>query len=187
MWLYIKYMVSIRCKMIVKSELDTLGVRHGNVELGKVEIEENLTPDQYKKLQKGLERAKLELMDEKDSMLVENIKNIIVEMIHYSDVPLKLNFSEYLAAKLNHSYNSLGNLFSQTTGTTIEQYIIAHKIERAKELLLYDELSLKEIAHELHYKSVSHLSGQFKKVTGLTPTYFKSLGQFKSRKSLEDI
>jgi AraC-like DNA-binding protein len=120
-------------------------------------------------------------------MLIEKIKNIIVEMIHYSDVPLKINFSDYLSEKLNHNYSSMGNLFSATTGITIEQYIISHKIERVKELLLYDELSLKEIAHLLHYKSVSHLSSQFKKVTGLTPTYYKNLGQYKSRKPLEDI
>ncbi len=187
MWLYIKYMVSIRCKMVVKSELDKIGVRHGGVELGKVEIAESLTPNQRKKFQNGLQRAKLELMDEKDSMLVEKIKNIIVEMIHYSDVPLNLNFSEFLTEKLNHNYNSLSKLFTHTTGITIEQFIISHKIERVKELLLYDELSLKEIAQLLHYKSISHLSGQFKKFTGLKPTYFKSLGQYKRRRSLEDI
>ena len=180
-------MVSIRCKMVVKSELDKIGVRYGAIELGKVEIEESLTPDQQKKLQNGLLRAKLELLDDEHSILIEKIKNIIVEMIHYSDVPLKLNFSDFLSEKLNQNYNSLGNLFSHTTGITIEQYIISHKIERVKELLLYDELSLKEIAHLLHYRSVSHLSSQFKKVTGLTPTYFKNLGQYKSRKSLEDI
>lgn len=180
-------MVSIRCKMVVKSELDKIGVSYGAIELGKVELEKNLTPDQHEKLQEGLQQAKLELLDDEQSMLIEKIKNIIVEMIHYSDAPLKINFSDYLSEKLKHNYNNLGHLFSLTTGITIEQYIIAHKIERVKELLLYDEHSLKEIAYMLHYKSVSHLSSQFKKVTGLTPTYFKNMGQHKSRRSLEDI
>jgi hypothetical protein len=125
-------MVSIRCKLVVKAELDKIGVSYGAIELGKVELEKNLTPDQHKKLQDGLLRAKLELMDDEHSQLIEMIKNIIVEMIHYSGAPLKINFSDFLSEKLNHNYNSLSHLFSLTTGITIEQYIIAQKLNGSK-------------------------------------------------------
>lgn len=168
-------MVSIRCKMVVKSELEKLGLHYTTVELGEVNIKENISAEQLKALDKALKKSGLELMDDRKSMLIEKIKNIVVELIHYSDEPLKLNFSNYLASKLNHDYTYLSNLFSEVQGTTIEHFIIAHKIEKVKELLVYDELNLTEIAYLLHYSSVAHLSMQFKKVTGLTPSHFKQL------------
>ena len=186
MKLYIKYMVSIRCKMVVKSILLDLGLRHGTVDLGEVEIQENITPEQLNQLKIRLIKSGLELMDDKKAILVERIKNVIVEMVHYADDPPKTNFSDYLSMKLNYDYTYLANLFSEVKGITIEQYIIFHKIERVKELLLYDELNLTEISYRLNYSSVAHLSNQFKKVTGLTPTYFKQLKQ-KRRSSLEDV
>ena len=145
------------------------------VELGEVEIPGALSADQRQDLKIALLKSGLELMEDKKSMLIEKIKNIIVEMIHYSDEPPLLNFSAYLSEKLNYDYNYLSNLFSEVKGTTIEHFIISHKIERAKELLIYNELTLTEIAEKLHYSNVAHLSNQFKKVTGLTPTFFKKM------------
>lgn len=168
-------MVSLRCKMIVRSELEQLGLHIINVDLGEVEIKEDLSPNQKAKLEAALLRFGLELMEDKKSMLIEKIKNIVVEMIHYSDEPPVWNFSNYLAEKLNYDYNYLSNLFSEVKGTTIEHFIISHKIERAKELLIYNEMSLTEIADKLHYSNVAHLSNQFKKVTGLTPSFFKKM------------
>jgi len=168
-------MVSLRCKMIVKSELENLGLDYTIVELGEVEIREELSEIKHTQLKTALLKSGLELMEDKKSILIEKVKNIIVEMIHYSDEPLKTNFSDYLSKKLNYDYNYISNLFSEVKGTTIEHYIIAHKIERAKELLVYNELSLTEIAYKLHYSSVAHLSNQFKKVTGLTPSFFKKM------------
>lgn len=168
-------MVSLRCKMIVRSELEQLGLHIINVDLGEVEIKEDLSPHQKAKLETALLRFGLELMEDKKSMLIEKIKNIVVEMIHYSDEPPVWNFSNYLAEKLNYDYNYLSNLFSEVKGTTIEHFIISHKIERAKELLIYNEMSLTEIADKLHYSNVAHLSNQFKKVTGLTPSFFKKM------------
>lgn len=168
-------MVSLRCKMIVRSELENMNLHPTVVELGEVEIPEELTGEQQALLKKILLRSGLELLEDKKSMLIEKIKNIIVEMIHYSDEPPLLNFSAYLSKKLDYDYNYLSNLFSEVKGTTIEHFIIAHKIERAKELLIYNELTLTEIAEKLHYSNVAHLSNQFKKVTGLTPTFFKKM------------
>jgi len=175
MKLYIKYMVSLRCKMVVKSALDKLGLHYGVVDLGEVEIQENLTDDQRNRLKYSLLKSGLELMDDKKAILVERIKNVIIEMVHYEDELPKTNFSDYLSEKLDYNYTYLASLFSETKGITIEQFMILHKIEKVKELLLYDELTLSEIAWKLHYSSVAHLSHQFKKVTGLTPSYFKSL------------
>ncbi|MEJ7827375.1 MAG: AraC family transcriptional regulator [Segetibacter sp.] len=175
MKLLIKNMVSFRCKMIVKSELEKLGLHFTIVELGEVEIKEKLSVKKAGQLQAALLKSGLELLEDKKSMLIEKIKNIIVEMIHYSDEPPTLNFSAYLSEKLHYDYNYISNLFSEVKGTTIEHYIIAHKIERAKELLIYNELTLTEIAYKLHYSSVAHLSNQFKKVTGLTPSFFKKM------------
>jgi AraC-like DNA-binding protein len=175
MKLLIKNMVSLRCKMIVKSELEKLGLHFTIVELGEVEIKEKLSVKKTGKLQAVLAKSGLELLEDKKSMLIEKIKNIIVEMIHYSDEPPTLNFSAYLSEKLHYDYNYISTLFSEVKGTTIEHYIIAHKIERAKELLIYNELTLTEIAYKLHYSSVAHLSNQFKKVTGLTPSFFKNM------------
>ncbi|MCD6063316.1 MAG: helix-turn-helix transcriptional regulator [Flavipsychrobacter sp.] len=186
MKLLIKNMVSIRCKMIVKSELDNMQLQYTNVELGEVEIREELNPKQYNQLKAALLTYGLELMENKKTIIIEKIKNIIVEMIHYSDNLPETNFSDYLSKKMNYDYNYLSNLFSEVKGITIEQYIIAHKIERVKELLIYDELTLTEIAHKLHYSGVAHLSNQFKKVTGLTPSFFKKMRdkRFKAREDL---
>ena len=186
MKLYIKYMVSLRCKMVVKSELDKLGLHYGVVDLGEVEIHENLTDGQRNRLKYSLLKSGLELMDDKKAILVERIKNVIIEMVHYEDELPKTNFSDYLSEKLDYNYTYLASLFSETKGITIEQFMIHHKIEKVKELLLYDELTLSEIAWKLHYSSVAHLSHQFKKVTGLTPSYFKSLKD-KRRSTLEEV
>jgi len=168
-------MVSLRCKMIVKTELANLNLHFTVVELGEVEILEELSTKQQHELKNALLKSGLELMEDKKSVLIEKIKNIVVEMIHYSEEPPVLNFSAFLSDKLKYDYNYLSNLFSEVKGTTIEHFIIAHKIERAKELLIYNELSLTEIALKLHYSNVAHLSNQFKKVTGLTPTFFKKM------------
>ncbi len=161
--------------MIVKSELENLGLHFIVVELGEVETVEKLSAKKQTQLKATLLKFGLELMEDKKSMLIEKIKNIVVEMIHYSDEPPITNFSDYLSNKLSYDYNYLSNLFSEVKGITIEHFIIAHKIERAKELLLYNELTLTEIAYKLHYSSVAHLSNQFKKVTGLTPSFFKKM------------
>jgi AraC-like DNA-binding protein len=179
-------MVSMRCKMLVKEELKNLGLHFVNIDLGTVEIMENMTPDQYDQLKIGLHRSGLELMDDKKAILIEKIQNVIVEMVHYSDELPKTNFSDYLSVKLNHDYTYLANLFSETKGMTIEHFIILHKIERVKELIIYGELNLSEIAWKLHYSSVAHLSYQFKKITGLTPSFFKSL-KYKKRSTLENV
>lgn len=179
-------MVSIRCKMVVKSELDKLGLHHLKLELGEVEVKENITAEQHDQLKIALMKSGLVLMDDKKAILIEKIKNIIIEIIQYADDPPKTNFSDYLSTKLNHEYTYLSNLFSEVTGITIEHFIIAHKIERVKELLLYDELNLTEISYQLNYSSVAHLSSQFKKVTGLTPTFFKEL-KHKRQSTLDNV
>lgn len=179
-------MVSLRCKMIVKSELENLGLQFKAVELGEVEMIEEIPSDVKDALKTALLKFGFELMEDKKSILIEKIKNIIVEMIHYSEEPPVQNFSAFLSEKLNYDYHYLSNLFSEVKGITIEHYIIAHKIERAKELLLYNELTLTEIADKLHYSNVAHLSNQFKKVTGLTPSFFKKM-KHKRRISLENL
>lgn len=168
-------MVSIRCKMVVKEELKKLDLHYIMLNLGELEILEDLSISQREQLKSGLQKSGLELMDDKKSILIERIKNTVVEMVHYNDTPLKINFSSFLAEKLAHDYTYLSNLFSEVVGTTIEHFIIAHKIERVKELIVYDELNLTEISYLLNYSSVAHLSNQFKKVTGLTPSHFKKL------------
>jgi AraC-like DNA-binding protein len=179
-------MVSIRCKIIVKSELEKLGVHNAIVQLGEIELQKNLSAQKYDKLIVGLNRFGFELLEDRRSMLIEKIKNVIIEMVHYSDTIPKTNFSDFLTQKLRQDYTYLSNLFSEVQGVTIEHFIIAHKIERVKELLVYDELTLTEIAEKLHYSSVAHLSNQFKKVTGLTPTYFKTLKD-QRRSTLENV
>ena len=186
MKLLVKNMVSLRCKLIVKSTLEKMGLHFTVVELGEVEITEELSSDRLNELKVTLLSFGLELMEDKKSMLIEKIKNIIVEMIHYSDEPPLLNFSNYLSEKLDYDYNYLSNLFSEVKGTTIEHFIIAHKIERAKELLIYNELTLTQIADKLHYSNVAHLSNQFKKVTGLTPSFFKNM-KHKRLNALENL
>lgn len=179
-------MVSLRCKMFVKSELIKLGIKYTTIDLGYVETEDELSSEQLEAFKKGLANGGLELLDNKKNIIVEKIKSIIVEMVHYSDELPTSNNSDYISEKLGYDYTYLSNTFSEVKGITIQQYIILHKIERVKELLLYDELSLTEIAYKLHYSSVAHLSNQFKKVTGLTPTYFKTLKN-KRLKNLEDL
>ncbi|MAO64164.1 MAG: AraC family transcriptional regulator [Balneola sp.] len=179
-------MVSLRCKMFVKNELDKLGINCASVELGFVEIQDDITEEQRKAFEEALIKGGLELLDNKKHILVEKIKSIIVEMIHYSDEFPTVNDSDFISEKLGYEYTYLSNTFSEVKGITIQQYIIQHKIERVKELLLYDELTLTEIAYKLNYSSVSHLSNQFKKITGLTPTYFKTLKE-KRLKNLEDL
>jgi AraC-like DNA-binding protein len=179
-------MVSIRCKMLVKEELKNLGLHYITVGLGEVEIMENITAEQRVAIKLALLKSGLELLDDKKAILIERIKGVIVEMIHYTDELPKTNFSNYLSEKLQYDYTYLANLFSETEATTIEQYIILHKIERVKELIIYDELNLTEISRKLHYSSVAHLSHQFKKITGLTPSFFKSLKN-KKRNTLENV
>lgn len=186
MRLYIKNMVCIRCKMVVKSELDKLGIQYTSIELGEAEINGEIAEVTKANLDTALQKQGLELMDDRKSMLIEKIKTVIIELIHYSDYPLKINLSDYLTSKINYDYTYLANLFSEVQGITIEHFFIFHKIERVKELLVYDELNLKEIAYKLHYSSVAHLSNQFKKVTGLTPSHFKQL-KHKRRISLENL
>ena len=186
MKLYIKYMVSIRCKMLVKSELKNLGLHFIVVELGEIEIMENISAGQREQLKLALAQSGLELMDDQKASLIEKIKKVIIEMVHYADELPKIKNSDYLSEKLNYDYTYIANLFSEVAGITIEHYIIEHKIERVKELLLYDELNLTQISYKMSYSSVAHLSNQFKKVTGLTPSQFKQLKD-KRRKSLEDV
>lgn len=186
MKLYIKNMVCIRCKMVVKEELTKLGLHYATVELGEAEVLESISVDQHDQLQVALLKSGLELMDDKKSVLIQQIKTVIIELVHYSEEPLSVKFSEFLSQKLNHDYTYLANLFSEVQGITIEKFFIAHKIERVKELLVYDELNLTEIAQLMHYSSVAHLSTQFKKVTGLTPSYFKQLRE-KRRSMLDDV
>lgn len=186
MKIYIKYMVSLRCKMVVKEELKKLGLHFIVVDLGEIEIMEDITDAQREELKNALINSGLELMDDKRSVLIEKIKNIVVEMIHYSDELPKINYSDYISEKLDYDYTYLSNLFSEINGITIQQFIITHKIERVKELLFYDELNLTEISYRMQYSSVAHLSNQFKKVTGLTPSQFKHL-KFKHRNQIEAI
>lgn len=179
-------MVSLRCKMLVKAELEKLNLKHNIVELGEVEIMDDISTEIHDELKINLLQSGLELMDDQRAILVEKIKNIIIELVHYTDEIPKISFSDYLSEKLKHNYSYLSNLFSEVKGTTIEHFIIIHKIERVKELIIYNELNLSEIAYKLHYSSVAHLSTQFKKVTGLTPSFFKSL-KHKKRIVLENL
>jgi AraC-like DNA-binding protein len=172
--------------MTVASVLDQMKISYSNIELGEVELVDPISDSQVEEIKKVLHEYGLELMEDKKAILVEKIVAIIVNMIHESeDLPIT-NFSVYLTNQLNQDYHTLSALFSKTKGITIEHFIILHKIERVKELIMYDELSLTEISYKLHYSSVAHLSNQFKKVTGITPTYFKKIKN-KKRKSLEDL
>jgi AraC-like DNA-binding protein len=172
--------------MVVKSELDRLGMHYNTIDLGVVETNEAMNDSQIELFRSALLRSGLELMDDHKAILIERIKNVIVEMVHYEEEIPKVNFSIFLSEKLHYDYTYLANLFSEVTGITIEHFIISHKIERAKELLLYGELNLTQISYKLNYSSVGHLSNQFKKVTGLTPTYFKHLKD-KRLKALDNL
>jgi AraC-like DNA-binding protein len=184
--LYIKYMVSTSCKMAVKEVLKKLGLHYIIVDMGVVDIMENLTPEQREQIRKALIMYGLELMEDKRAVLIEKIKNAIIEMVHYKEELAKINFSDYLSEKLKCDYAYLANLFSEVQGTTIEKFIISHKIERVKELIIYNELTLSEIAWKMHYSSAAHLSNQFKKETGLTPSHFRLL-KAKRRMAIEEV
>ena len=181
MKIYIKNMVCIRCKMVVRDQLKRITTDSAVVKLGEVEIAGTMNASQLNEFRSALLKFGLEVLDDKKGVLIDKIKQVIVELIHYADEPAKVNFSDYLSEKLNHDYTYLANLFSEVEGINIEHYIIMHKIERVKELLVYDELSLTEISYKLHYSSVAHLSNQFKKITGLTPSHFK---RFKDNRQL---
>ncbi|MBC8110418.1 MAG: helix-turn-helix transcriptional regulator [Verrucomicrobia bacterium] len=179
-------MVSLRCKMLVKEELKRLKLKYTAIDLGLVETLEDITPEQHDELKKNLLRSGLELLDDKKSILIEKIKNVVVEMVHYADELPKTNYSDYISEKLGYDYTYLSNMFSEVKGITLQQFIIVHKIEKVKELLLYDEFNLTEIARKLHYSSVAHLSNQFKRITGLSPSFYKQLQQ-KRRNNLENV
>jgi AraC-like DNA-binding protein len=179
-------MVCFRCKMVVKTELEKIGIPLAMVELGEAEIPGTISAVQIDQLRAALLTSGLELMDDKRSVLIQKIKNIIIDLVHTAEEPLIIKLSEYLSQKLNYDYTYLANLFSDVQGSTIERFYISHKIERVKELLIYNELTLTEIAYKLHYSSVAHLSTQFKKLTGLTPSNFKQIKD-KKRSMLEDI
>jgi AraC-like DNA-binding protein len=179
-------MVSLRCKLVVKEALESLGLHFVILELGIVDSMQDLSEAQRKQLYDVLLKSGLELIDDKKSILIEKIKNIIIEMVHYSDALPKVTYSDYISTKMGLDYTYLSKLFSEVRGITIEHFIISHKIERVKELLLYDELNLTQISYKMNYSSVSHLSKQFKKVTGLTPSFFKKMKE-KKRIALENI
>jgi len=172
--------------MVVKDELTKLGLHYTSVELGEAEITEEIDPAQREAIKTALLKSGLELMTDKKSVLIQQIKNIIVEMIHYNDELPRVNYSVYISEKLGLNYTYLANLFAEVKGTTIEHFIIIHKIEKVKELIIYDELSLTEMASLMQYSSVAHLSKQFKKITGLTPSHFRQL-KYKRRNPLEDL
>ena len=179
-------MVSTRCKMAVKETLKNLGLHFIVVDLGEVEIMESISAEQREQLAIALGKSGLELMDDKRAILIEKIKNAIIEMVRKTDETMKINFSDFLSKRLNLDYTYLANLFSEVQGTTIEHFMITHKVERIKELIIYDELNITEIAWKMNYSSVAHLSNQFKKVTGLSPSHFKQLKD-KRRTPIEEI
>lgn len=186
MKIFIQNMVSLRCKMIVKSELERLGLEFKSVELGEVLLLKSVSETDRQMLMAALHKSGLEVMDDEKAMMIEKIINIIVEMVHYSDELPQVNFSTFLQEKMNLDYHKMAEVFSKTKGVTIEHFIILHKVERIKELITYDKLNLTEISYKMHYSSVSHLSRQFKQVTGLTPTFYKNLSR-RERNNLEDL
>jgi AraC-like DNA-binding protein len=179
-------MVCIRCQLLVKAELEKLGFQYIDVKIGEADIIDEINAEQLIQLDKALRRSGLQLMDNKRSVLVEKIKAVIIELVHYTEDQIKVNLSDFLSEKLNYDYTYLSNLFSEVKGITIEKFYLTHKIEKVKELIIYDELNLTEIADKMHYSSVAHLSNQFKKFTGLTPSHFKKL-KHKRRVTLEDV
>lgn len=179
-------MVSLRCKMIVKSELEKLGLSEYSIELGMVEVLETPAIEQLERLKRNLLKFGLELLDDKKSILISRIKSAIIDMVHYRDELPVMKYSDYLAEKLGYDYKYLSNMFSEVKGITLQKYIILHKIEKVKELLLYQQLNLTEIAYKLHYSSVAHLSNQFKKVTGLSPSFYKKMKENRTQ-NLENI
>ena len=172
--------------MVVKTELEKLGLEFTNVKIGEANIKGKVPEEILKQLDVELRKSGLQLMDDKKSILVEKIKGAIIEQVHYTEDQIKVNLSDYLSEQLNHDYTYLANLFSEVKGITIEKFYLTHKIEKVKELIVYDELNLSEIAYKMHYSSVAHLSNQFKKFTGLTPSHFKALKN-KRRDTLENV
>ena len=186
MKVYIKYMVSLRCKMLVRDTFEFLKIKYFSIELGLVETVEDVDKEELLKLTEILKKSGLVVLDDKRSILIEKIKIAVVEMVHYTDELPTQNFSDYLSEKLGYDYTYLANAFSEVKGITIQHFIILHKIEKVKELLLYDELTISEISCKLNYSSAAHLSTQFKKITGLTPSFYKELGQ-KRKGNLEHL
>ncbi len=179
-------MISLRCILMVKQELAKQGIQHLSVDLGTVVILKPITQDQHDQLKEQLLRLGLELLQDKKTILIEKIKNVIVEMVHYAEELPLVNYSDHISEKLGYDYTYLANIFSEVTGITIQQFIISHKIEKVKELLSYDDLNLTEISYKMNYSSVAHLSNQFKKVTGLSPSFYKQTNQ-KRMCTLENI
>lgn len=186
MKLYVKYMVSHRCKLMVKSELEKLKLHFTTVDLGVIETIEDITPEQREQLKINLKKSGLELLDDKKSVLVDGIKTAINEMIHYNDDEPKVNYSDYISEKLHHDYTYLANIFAEVKGVTIQHYIILNKIEKIKELILYEDLTLTEIAARMYYSSIGHLSNQFKKITGHTPSFYQEIAN-RRRKNLDNV
>lgn len=181
MKLYIKNMVCNRCKMAVEAELEKAGLHIVSIELGEVEVKEELSRPALDSLNTSLKHLGFELIDNRKATIIEKIKTTLIQFIDTEKEDSAINLSGHLSAKLHYDYTYLSNLFSEVEGTTIEKYLISLKIEKVKELLVYDELSLSEIAYKLGYSSVAHLSGQFKKITGLTPSFYKGLKEHKRR------
>jgi AraC-like DNA-binding protein len=179
-------MVSHCCKLMVKEEFNKLGIKISSIELGELEVQQKISIRQFDKIRAALLKNGHELMEDKKAIHIEKVKNAIIEMIHYAEEPPEEKYSDYLSKKLECDYTYLSNLFSEVTGSTLQQFIIINKVERAKELIIYGELSLKEIAFKLDYSSVPHFSNQFKKVTGLSPVFFKALKKRK-RIALESL
>jgi AraC-like DNA-binding protein len=171
---------------MVKEELTKLGLKYIFVDLGVVEVLEDITTEQRDQLKENLSKLGLELMDDKKSILIDRIKNAIIDMVHYSDELPKVNYSDYISEKLGYDYTYLSNIFSEVKGITLQHFIILHRIEKVKELLLYDEMNLTEISYRLQFSSVAHLSNQFKKITGLTPSYYKQMKK-KRQGNLENL
>lgn len=184
--LFIKNMLCVRCQMVVKAELEKLGLHYNYVKIGEADVVKDMLPAQLEAFNLGLKKAGLVLMDDKKSILVEKIRSIIIELVHFTEDQIKVNLSDFLSEKLGYDYTYLANLFSEINGVTIEKFYLTHKIERVKELIVYGDLNLSEIAWKMHYSSVAHLSNQFKKLTGMTPTHFKMLKN-KSLDSLNDV
>jgi AraC-like DNA-binding protein len=172
--------------MMVAAELEKHGIRFLTVELGELELEQEPSPLQLNRLEAGLQQLGFAIIDDRKSRLIEKIKTEIIRLIHHSENSIRMNLSDHLSDLLHYDYTHLSKLFTEIEGTTIEQYLIAQRIEKIKELLVYDELSLSEIADKLGYSSAAYLSGQFKKVTGLTPSHFKALKEHK-RRNIEEI
>ena len=183
---FIKNMVCNRCILVVNNIFESMGYPPSLIILGEVETSEPLSVDEIVNLRESLNSFGFELIDDSKSLIIEKIKTIVIEMVHHSEDKIKVNFSSLIETKLNKDYTYLSNLFSDVTGITIEKYVINQKIEKVKELLVYDELTLSEISYQLGYSSVSHLSAQFKKITGLTPGHFKMIKE-KKRKPLDKV